>query len=178
MSEVPQTRRRWLIALALVVLGVYALLSVNDARSAYKRLEQTQADVLEVKQKLGQIESLKQAPRVAALDMETPDEIVNRVAAALQSAGLPQSALSDQVSSDPQRIQRSDFKVRSITINLQPATLLQIVHFCDALRDEDTGTIVRDLTLTEPKNNEALGGQEKWEAELILTQMIFSPTSG
>ena len=172
------SRQRWLIAFALGMLGVYALLSIRDARSAYQRLEQTRDDFAEIRQKLGQIEQLKQAPRVAALDLETPDEIVNRVAAAIQSAGLPQSALSDQTSSEPQRVQRSDFKLRSITIKLAPATLLQIIRFCDALRDEDTGTIVRDLTLTEPGSSASRGGQEKWEAELILTQMIFSPTSG
>lgn len=177
MFSTPLARQRTLIALALIVLGVYALLSVRDARSAYQRLEQARGDFDEISQKISQIDQLKQAPRVAALDLETPDEIVNRVAAALQTAGLPQSALTDQTSSDPQRVQQSEFKLRSITIKLQPATLLQIIRFCDALRDEDTGTTVRDLTLTEPKSSANRAGQEKWEAELILTQMIFSPTS-
>ena len=187
MNSTPISRQRWLIVVALSVLGVYALLSVRDARSAQLRLQQARGDLTEIKQKLGQIDQLRQAPRVAALDLETPDEIVNRVAAALQSAGLPQSALSDQTSSEPQRVQRSDFKLRLITINLSPATLPQIVRFCDALRDEETGTTVRDLTLTEPRGGSgtasgrsgaAYTGQEKWEAELTLTQMIFSPTSG
>ncbi len=185
-SSTQLSRQRWLIVIALGVLAVYAILNVRDARSAYWRLQQARGDLTEIQQKLGQIEQLRRAPRVAALDLETPDEIVNRVAAALESAGLPQSALSDQTSSEPQRVQRSDFKLRSITIKLQPATLPQIVRFCDALRDEDTGTTVRDLTLTEPTGRAnaasrptggSYAGQEKWEAELTLTQMIFSPTS-
>lgn len=178
MFASPLSRQRFWIAAALVMLALYALLSVQDARSASSRLQQARGDLKEIEEKLVQIQQLKAAPRVAALDLESPDEIVNRVATALQSARLPQSALVDQVSTKPQRIQRSDFKLRSITIKLQPASLLQIIRFCDALRDEETGTVVRDLTLTEPKNSLASGREEKWEAELILTQTIFSPTSG
>lgn len=152
------SRRRLLIAIALTVLGIYALLSVSHAPSAQDRLDQVRRDFAEINEKMSQIRQLQSAPRVAALGLETPDEIVNRVAAALQSAGLPPSALSDQTSSQPVRVQRSDFKLRSITIKLKPATLLSIFKFCESLRDEETGTTVRDLTLSEPRDGTAVNG--------------------
>ena len=171
------SRQRILVAAALFVLGIYALLSLRDAWSAQTRLDQARSDLAEVIDKITHINALQSAPRVAALGLETADEFVNRIAAALQAAGLPQSSLNDQSSSKPVRVQRSDFKLRKVTIKLKPATLNQIITFCDELRDEETGTVIRDLTLTVPKNDTG-GDAEKWESELILTQMIFSPTSG
>jgi len=177
MNATQASRQRLLIALALVLLAVYAGLSVLDARSAQGRLSEARRDLAEVVKKLGDVERLKQAPKVAALQLESPAEIANRIAAARQAAGLPGSSLLKEQPLDPQRIQRSDFELRTTTIDLAPATLPQIINFCDALRDEETGTIVRDITLTEPQSGVAGGEQEKWGTQLILTQMIFSPKS-
>jgi hypothetical protein len=171
------TRQRLLITLALVVLALYAMLSVRDAVSAQSHLDQTRSDLAELASRIEDIERLKQAPTVAALQIESPAEITNRIAAARQAAGLPASSLLKEEPLDPQRVQRSDFELRSTTIDLAPATLPQIIKFCDALRDEETGSLIRDITLTEPQNGAAGGGQEEWGAQLILTQMIFSPKS-
>ncbi len=171
------TRQRVLIASAVLVLALYAVFAVFDAKSASARLEQAHADLAEFTEKLAEIERLKRAPRVAALQLESPAEITNRIASAREAAGLPQSSLLREQPLDPQRIQRSDFELRSTTIELAPATLPQILQFCDALRDEETGSVVRDITLTEPQNGSDGGAQEKWATELILTQMIFSPKS-
>jgi hypothetical protein len=171
------TRQRLLIALALVVLALYAMLSLRDAISAQTHLDQTFSDLAEVASRIEDIERLRQAPTVAALQLESPAEITNRIAAARQAAGLPASSLLKEEPLDPQRVQRSDFELRSTTIDLAPATLPQIINFCDALRDEETGSVIRDITLTEPQNGATGGGQEKWGAQLVLTQMIFSPKS-
>ena len=80
---------------------------------------------------------------------------------------------------EPQRIGRTDFLQRSTTIKLAPSTMVAILKFCEALRDEQTGTIVRDLRLTQPEARQRAqqrgGEQEKWGVEMTLTQMIFSP---
>lgn len=171
------TRQRLLIGIALFVLSIYALYAVVDAKTAAARLDQAHVDLDEFVSKLAEIDRLKRAPRVAALHLEAPAEITNRIASAREAAGLPQSSLLREQPLDPQRIQRSDFELRSTTIELAPATLPQILQFCDALRDEETGSVVRDITLSEPQNGANGGAQEKWAAELTLTQMIFSPKS-
>jgi hypothetical protein len=177
MNANKTTRTRLLIAAALGILAVYALLSVLDARAAESRLAQARGDLAEVQGKLADIDRLKRAPKIAALQLESPAEITNRIAAALQVAGLSKSSLLKEEPLDPQRIQRTDFDQRITTIDLTPATLSQIIKFCDALRDEETGTVVRDITLSEPQGEENGGAEEKWETELVLTQMIFSPKS-
>ena len=177
MNAKEAKRRRILIGLALLMLAIYALLSVLDARSAESRLADARRDLDEVRERLGAIDRLKQAPKVAALQLESPAEITNRIAAARQAAGLPQSSLLREEPLDPQRIQRTDFELRSTSIDLAPATLPQIIKFCEGLRNEEIGSVVRDIRLTEPQNEANGGGEEKWEAGLTLTQMIFSPKS-
>lgn len=170
-------RRRILTGLLLAVMAAYACFAVLDARSAQTRLTRAKQDSAELSGMLSDIERLRTAPKVAALQMQSPAEIANRVASAMETAGLPQSSLMKEEPMAPQRIQRSDFELRSTTIDLAPATLSQILQLCEALRDPDTGTMVRDITLREPNSGAKGGNQEKWEASLVLTQMIFSPKS-
>jgi hypothetical protein len=177
MNAIPATRQRVLGATALLMLAVYAVLSVIEARGAQQRLAEARRDLAEVARMVGEIDRLKRAPKVAALQLESPDEIINRIAAARQAAGMPQSSLLKEQPQDPQRIQRSEFELRSTEIDLAPASLPQILQFCDALRDEETGSVVRDMTLIAPQEKAKGGAQETWETRLILTQMIFSPKS-
>ena len=111
-------RQRVLSAIMLGLLAVYAVLSFTRAQSAADRLSDAQADLREVSQKLSQIERLRQAPKVAALQLESPAEIANRVAAARQAAGLPQSALLKEQPLEPVRIDRTDFELRATNIDL------------------------------------------------------------
>lgn len=177
MSSKPTWRQRWLISVAIGMLGIYALLGFLRARDAERRLRDTRAELDEVVAKIQDIERLQDAPTVAALQLESPAEITNRVAAARQAAGISQASLLREEPLDPQRIQRSDFEMRSTTIQLSAVTLPQVLTFCDQLRDEQTGSVVRDLSLTVPTDRGSGGDRETWETGLTLTQMIFSPKS-
>lgn len=169
------TRRRLLVGIAIAILGVYALVSVWDVGAATDRLSAAEDDFAELQTKLTQIEQWKDAPRVAALEIESPSQITNRISAARESAGLPQSSLLREQPSAPQRIGRTDFELRSTTIQLSASTISQILTFCDAMRDEQSGTLVRDLRLSVPQSGAGSAGGEVWEAEMTLTQTIFSP---
>lgn len=181
-----QTRRtRLLIAVALGVLATYAVISILSAREARQRLSQAQDNLTETRVKLREIAQLQKAPRVASLNLESPGDISKRIDAALQAAGLT-TELLDQNPDAPQQVQKTDYQIRATSIDLAPSTLSQILKFCDALQDPETGSVVRDLTLTPPQNpgntsnsgagrRANQGGQEKWEAQMTLTQMIFSP---
>ena len=177
MKSNSTSRTRLWIVIALLILGVYAVISILQSRSAAQRLAQASEDLSEVSAKLLDIKRLQRAPKVAALQLESPAEIANRIADALQAAGLSESSLMKEEPSDPQRVQRTDFEMRSTVIDLAPATLPQILRFCEALRDPETGTMVRDMTLSAPRNEESSDGEERWETQLVLTQMIFSPKS-
>ena len=90
---------------------------------------------------------------------------------------MPPSGKLSQDPLEPRQIDRTQYKELKTIIKLAPSTLPKIVTFCDALRDEDTGSVVSDLKLTPPTNTGNSAGQEVWEATLTLTQTIYSPKS-
>lgn len=179
MNETSATamRQRILIGAALGVMGVYAFFSVLDARSASVRLSTVHGELNEVKKKLREIESLSAAPSVAALESEPPGALNDRIDTALKKAGLPPSGKLSQDPLEPRQIDRTQYKELKTIIKLAPATLPKIVTFCDALRDEDTGSVVSDLSLSPPTNSGNNARQELWGATLTLTQTIYSPKS-
>jgi len=170
-------RQRILISLALAILGFYALLSVRRARAAAERLQLARQEQMEMQRLLDEIQQLSLAPRIAADDAEAPGAIGERIEAARVLARLPENAISDQNPLTPTRIERTDFEQRKVVVTLNPAPLASIATFCDALRDEDTGSVVSDLKLTIPSNSKSQANQEAWRATLILTQTIYSPKS-
>ncbi|MEO1524016.1 MAG: hypothetical protein AAFX06_01205 [Planctomycetota bacterium] len=168
------TTVRWLVLVVLIALGFNAFLSVSQVRSQSKELAREREDLSLMVSRIDEIRAVENAPRVAALDIESPDEIVNRINEAVRKARLPRDPVASQTTSEPQRIERSDFSSRSVEIKLKAATVEQIVAFCDALKDESTGSVVRDLTLYNPQSS---GSRETWESQMTLTQTIFSPKS-
>lgn len=177
MTGTNAKRQRRLIVIALVVMGIYAAIGYMETKTKQKRLDQSVRDLGEIQAMLNDINRMKTVPKVAALRLESPAEITNRISEARAAAGIPESSLLREEPIAPQRIDRSDFELRATTIDLAPASLAQIVTFCKNLRDEDTGTLVRDLTLTEPRDGSQESRVESWKATLVLTQMIFSPKS-
>ena len=179
MNEAPTEvmRRRVLILIALAMLGLYALLSVRGARAAAERLQLARQDQREIQRLLDEIQQLSLAPRIAADDAEAPGAIGDRIEAARALTRLPENAVSDQNPLAPSRVDRTDFEQRKVVITLNPAPLAKIAIFCDALRDEDTGSVVSDLKLTVPSNSKSRASQEEWRATLTLTQTIYSPKS-
>lgn len=177
MTEKNPKRQRRLIVIALVVMATYAINGLMDTRSKQRQLDQSVQDLGSIHTMLNDINRLKAVPKVAAFRLDSPAEITNRISAARSAAGLPESSLLREEPTAPQRIDRSDFELRSTTIDLAPASLTQIIAFCENLRDADSGTLVRDLILTEPRAEAQQSRPETWKATLVLTQMHFSPTS-
>ncbi|WP_182866115.1 hypothetical protein [Stieleria mannarensis] len=165
---------RILVGVAIILVGLFAASSVLSTWAAAERLELDRRDLNELRQKLGEMEQVADAPRVAALELEEPNQILDRINAALQQAELSTNLLANQTPSEPQRIGQTDFKLRRVEIKLNAATVEQIVSFCDALKDESTGSLVRDLQLFDPRQS---GSRETWNSQLTLTQIIFSPKS-
>ncbi|KAA5541085.1 hypothetical protein FYK55_19525 [Roseiconus nitratireducens] len=166
--------KRLLVTGLIACLALAAVDSVLRARSTAAALRSDREDLRELRTMLAEIEQVADTPTVAALQIESADEILNRINAALAEAGLSPSLLASQTPGQPQRIGQSDFTLRKIEIILNAAAVDQVVAFCDALRDESRGSVVRDLSLYDPQRN---GRRETWKSEMILTQMIFSPKS-
>ena len=90
---------------------------------------------------------------------------------------MPPSGKLSQDPLEPKQIDRTQYKELKTIIKLAPSTLTKIVKFCDALRDEDTGSVVSQLKLAVPSGSVNNAKQEAWDATLTLTQTIYSPKS-
>ena len=92
-------RRRWLIGVAMLGLALYAVTSYFHAARAADRLALAQMDRDETADKLADIRRLKTVPKVAALQLEAPAEIINRISAARENGGAatikPAAAATD-----------------------------------------------------------------------------------
>ncbi|OUW81187.1 MAG: hypothetical protein CBD74_08645, partial [Saprospirales bacterium TMED214] len=99
-------------------MGIYAASGVMGTQSKQKRFDQSLRDLDSIRMMLNDINRLKTVPKVAALRLDSPAEVTNRISAARATAGLSESTLLREEPTAPQRIDRSDFELRSTTIDL------------------------------------------------------------
>jgi len=176
MSRSTQSRssRRLLTVLALAIPAILAGLAWQAVSAAGQRLETARQDLESSREMVADITRLRRQPRIAALSEESPGEITERVSQAMQQASLPATALLQVQPQPAVRFNRSQYLLRSTQVELREVTLQQIVRFCVSLADASQGMVIRDLNLTEPRS--AGVAEERWNAEITLTQTIFSPT--
>ena len=167
--------RLWSSLLVLVLAG-YAWFGWRDAAVAMAQYEQSRENLDEYSSLLNRIARLKQRPRVASLAVEPPGALSARVSEALKLANIAPAALLEVEPGQPVRVEKSEYKIRATSIRLRDVTMVQTIAFCDALRDHETGSKVRDLVMREPDSRREKVRTETWNAEMVLTQTIYSPT--
>ena len=186
------TRRLWLLAalpLAAVLLAATAFQERQRAASERRSLAES---VVETQRLAATLRRLEAASTPSAAAAASPDEISNRVQAAQTAAGIDEVALREVQNPEPTRVGRTDFVQRATRIELREVTLPQVAAFAIALEDDAAGLVARRLRLTTPRSQSATGGvrrstptppdgqavdaDERWNAELTLTQTIRSPT--
>ena len=191
VSEARASRRRgWLMAGAVCVVGLYGASAFWDVASARRGLDDALRDGREVRRGLATLRRRgPAATAVAPVVDQSPADIARRIESALSEADLGPGALVRQTPGALRRIGRTDYRRRRTEITLAGVTLEQTVRFCDALGDDPTGGgRVTGLRLKVPEddrgedyrrvgNDRRRVGPERWDAELILTRVVYSPTS-
>lgn len=159
----------WLALLVLVAAGYLAM------RAAKGRLREAQLQE-QVSQKMAkEIKSLLDRPGFAALGVDSPRTITARAEEAMDQAKVEATALHSIEPQEAVRLRDSAYRSRPTRLELRGVTLEQIISFTHGMIDEAQGTTIRDLRLTLSSGDD--GGREidLWTAELVLTQLIFSP---
>lgn len=156
----------WCGLLLLVGLGFSTL------RASQSRFKESQRQVQECEKLVNEIKALQSRPGFAAFDVDSARTITARAEEALSKANLPPTSL---IRIEPQpavRLRDTDYRVRPTRLQLRGVTLKQVVAFAHAMTGEARGTTVRDLRLNASGEVEEF---DAWTAELVLTQLIFSP---
>jgi hypothetical protein len=121
-----------------------------------------------------EIERLNNAPRIASLEMESPDEISQRITSALKRLKSSATSLQSVDPQPPRRIAKSEYQIRATEVELGQVKLSDLARFITALTKDGQGLEVRDIVLSETRT--ASKTSETWTARLTLTQVIYSPT--
>jgi hypothetical protein len=125
---------------------------------------------------VAEILSLQRRPRFAGLAAESPHAIAARAEEAVKQAGLPATALIRIEPQSPMRLGDSAYRLRPTRLELRHATLEQVTRFVFHMSREEEGATVRDLRLWAVEEPGGAGtGAGFWNAEPVLTQLIFSP---
>ena len=177
------------ILLLLAALAVSSFREMRDAAEAAAVTAREDAD--EAERLARDFRTLQTVPVVAAVTADTEREINQRVETARTAAGLSTAAIGDvRPQRQPAGVVGTDYATRSTQIELAGVTLAEVVAFATALENASEGARVRRLQLAAPLDEAAepaeaaaavatsadAAAPERWNAELSLTQTIYSPT--
>ena len=173
MTSTFNLRATWgpAILLVLTLTGVY---SFAQLRSAERRFELAQNELVESRRLAREIAELRELPQFAALESATDESISARIDAAAAEVGLSPTTIVRIQPQSPAWIDDTPYRVRPTRVELVDVTVRELVQFSHSLIDEAGGMTVRDVRLwsSEPDSSTRT---EKWSAEITLTQMTFSP---
>ena len=170
LSTVP---RLWWIAIAALSFGLLLQQWRATARES-DSLRMALEDLDEIREKTRRIQSFADAPTVAALTEESPQETTQRIDAAMRAIGLRDRALQSVAPGPTTRVDRSDFVRRGTVIDLSGVTLKETFRFAEEMVSPQTGTVISAVRILplEERNRE---GREQFEVEMTLTQTIYFP---
>lgn len=168
--------RSWRIWAMLLMAAGIPLYIAYDLHAAALAAALDAHDQLQIcRQQAAEIEQIRQQPKFAALAVLTDQELSERVRSARDAAGIAESAVDLIDPQQPVAIGRSAYLRRPVAIDLRSISLKQVAVFVDRLTDVESGMWVSQLRLSPVRQMEA--DHELWNTELVLTQLLFSPTS-
>ena len=169
-SNVP---RRWWIVIAALSIGLLLQQWQATARES-DSLQTALEDLEEIREKIRRIRSFADAPQVAALAEESPEETTDRIDAAMRATGLSDRTLQSIAPGPTTRVDRTDFVRRGTVIDLTGVTLKEMFRFAEKMAAPETGAVISAVRiLPMPERNR--DGREQFEVEMTLTQTIYFP---
>lgn len=160
------------IGMSLVMIAAWSWLTMSDARAGAIAAND---DLAECKALVESIRKINDRPPVIALEASSQAGISAEVEETVQAVGLPANSLRIVDPQEPERIGETQYENRSTRIEIEEATLRQILQFSEQMEAKNAGYRMRDLVLTVNENSSR--SRELWDVEAVLTQTVFSPTT-
>lgn len=167
--------RRLLIMVSAAALVVAAGYSWAAQRSARTEVDAAYESLAECRALVDAIRELNQRPRVVALQASSQTSLSAQVEAAVEAVGLDTAQLKLIEHLPQQRISETQYVNQATRIEVEQATLRQILLLVEKLEAEGAGFRLRDLVLTPRQSSRP--ARELWDVDAVLTQTVFSPTT-
>jgi hypothetical protein len=175
MSDREMRSRRLLVACVAVSLLLIAGWSYSVMSSARAEAINANNDLAECRALVDSIEKLNDQPRLVALEASSQTSVSQQVEETVIGVGLRVEALLSVQPRAAERIGTTEYVNQTTRIQVEAVTLRQILQLASDLEAKTAGFRVRDLVLTSNENSSAR--KELWNAEAVLTQTVFSPTT-
>jgi len=162
-----------------LLLVATALFGVGWASQSYL---QANADVAQSQERLTacrklarEIQENRDQPTFASMQIAHVGELTHRIATARQQAGIEEQSIDLVDPRNPERLKDSGYLLRPVAIALRGLTLKQVAQFSLGLSEPATGLWVSQLRLVPHRRDADPTLAELWNAEIVLTQLVFSP---
>jgi hypothetical protein len=160
------------LGLSLLLIALWSFGTLADAKAGAVAANE---DLAECRALVDSIEKLTDQPRLVALESSSQNSVSAQVESTVQSVGLSPDVLRFVDQQQPERIGETEYVTQATRIEIEQATLRQILQLARELEAGNAGYRVRDLLLTV--NESTQPGRELWDVEAVLTQTVFSPTT-
>lgn len=120
------------------------------------------------------IKSLKQKPALARSLQHEMTDLIRRIEEAATSASIPLERLVRIDPQTPKRLGNSSYQEHAAILDIDGVSLRQLITFLHLLASNESGLDAQNIQLIAPRDPAAL---EQWNCGLVLTYLIYSPTS-
>lgn len=120
------------------------------------------------------IVDLKKKPELISGSMSSTAQIAQSVEAAMVQAEIPAEKLVRIEPRSAKRFEKTPFLEQPSHLELRDVSMEQLVRFLHALATNNR-LEATDLRLHAPRSSSSDSGPEIWSAELVLTNIIYSP---
>ena len=156
-----------MIAIMVLILFLHGW-SAKARRSALESAQQ----LTECQNFASKIQELQQKPDLVAVDLRSTSQIAKSVEDSMTKAEINPQSLIRIEPSPLRRIEKSPFARQPINIEVRDITMEQMIRFLFFL-STDHQLQTSDMRLHAPQS--AQNVQETWNAELVLSNILFAP---
>ena len=132
------------------------------------------ADLQRCRQIVWKIAALRRRPSMACDEERLSAETIGLTEQAAKSAGIRTDKLTRITPAPPRRLGDTVYKEKPTQVLLKNVTLEQLVGMLYSLAGGEKGLHPKSLRLTAPRADDC---GETWNAELVLTYLIYDPPS-
>lgn len=175
MNDREMRSRRLLVGVLGLALLLIAFWSYSTMSAAKAEATTANNELTECRGMVDSIKQLNDQPRLVALEASSQTSVSEQVENLVRGVGLDTDSLRTVEPLQSQRISKSQYVNQPTRISIEDATLRQILQLARDLEANTAGFRVRDLVLTISEN--AARNRELWDADAVLTQTVFSPTT-
>lgn len=167
------------IQLALLIAIVISVLWLQEAKASFQDTWRNQVLCSQLSEEILDLRNLQSV----AQDKDVDEDLSNRKLIDLATTfSISENQLQSIQRLIPTKIENTDYSRQDISVTLKSIALPKLLELALALEEQHPSTKITSIRLSSSRQarfrNEAVpaGSEEVWNADLVLTQLVFAAT--